>query len=57
MTIKAVSVDPILGAGRELFSPRLPVERADLCLFAALERWLELVCQDGPVFRTFDLRW
>ena len=43
-------------AGRELYAPRLPVERADLCAFAAVERWLEVVGPDGPVFRTFDLR-
>jgi integrase len=43
-------------AGRELYAPRLPVERADLCAFAALERWLEVLGPDGPVFRTFDLR-
>ncbi len=43
-------------AGRELFAPRLPVDRTDLCAFAALERWLEVVGSDGPVFRTFDLR-
>jgi len=43
-------------AGRELYVPRLPAERADLCAVAALERWLYIVGQEGPVFRTFDLR-
>ena len=43
-------------AGRELYAPRLPAERAELCAVAALERWLEVVGADGPVFRTFDLR-
>jgi len=42
--------------GRELYAPRLPAERAELCAVAALEQWLEVVGTDGPVFRTFDLR-
>ena len=29
-------------AGRELYAPRLPAVRADLCAVAALERWLDL---------------
>jgi integrase len=43
-------------AGRELYAPRFPVERAKLCPVAALEQWLDVVGEDGPVFRTFDLR-
>jgi len=43
-------------AGRELYAPRLPAERAELCAVAALERWLDVVGADGPVFRTIDLR-
>jgi len=44
--------------GRELYVPRLPAgsQSATLCAVAALERWLELVGSEGPVFRTFDLR-
>jgi len=44
--------------GRELYVPRLPVgaPRAQLCAVAALERWLEAVGGEGPIFRTFDLR-
>jgi integrase len=44
--------------GRELYVPRLPAgsQSATLCTVAALERWLELVGSEGPVFRTFDLR-
>jgi integrase len=40
--------------GRELYVPRLP--NVELCAVAALERWLEVVGERGPVFRTFDLR-
>jgi integrase len=43
-------------AGRELYAPRLPAGRAELCAVAALEQWLKIVGPDGPVFRTFDLR-
>jgi integrase len=43
-------------AGRELYVPRLPAERIDLCAVAALEAWLQVVGAEGPVFRTFDLR-
>ncbi len=44
--------------GRELYVPRLPAgsPSAALCAIAALERWLDSVGADGPVFRTFDLR-
>jgi len=42
--------------GRELYVPRLPAERIDLCAVAALEGWLAEVGAEGPVFRTFDLR-
>jgi integrase len=43
-------------AGRELYAPRLPTERVELCAVAALELWLDVAGPDGPVFRTFDLR-
>ena len=43
-------------AGRELYAPRLPTERVELCAVAALELWLDVVGAEGPVFRTFDLR-
>lgn len=42
-------------AGRELYVPRLPADRRELCAVAALERWVEVVGVDGPVFRTFNL--
>jgi len=53
--IAAAKNDP-RKAGRELYAPRLPAERADLCAVAALEAWLQVVGAEGPVFRTFDLR-
>jgi len=43
-------------AGRELYAPRLPPERTELCAVATLEQWLDVVGAEGPVFRTFDLR-
>lgn len=42
--------------GRELYAPRLPAERVDLCAVAALERWLRVIDAAGPIFWTFDLR-
>jgi integrase len=43
-------------AGRELYVPRLPSERIDLCAIAALEGLLQVIGAEGPVFLTFDLR-
>jgi len=44
--------------GRELYVPRLPAgsSSANLCAAAALERWLDVIGNGGPIFRTFDLR-
>jgi integrase len=53
--IAAAKNDP-RKAGRELYVPRLPAEKGELCAVAALERWLDTVGAAGPVFRTFDLR-
>jgi integrase len=53
--IAAAKNDP-RKAGRELYVPRLPADKAELCAVAALERWLAVVGAAGAVFRTFDLR-
>ncbi|MGB8266899.1 MAG: tyrosine-type recombinase/integrase [Candidatus Velthaea sp.] len=57
--ISAAKNDP-RKKGRELYVPRLPktngLPGADLCAVTALERWLQTVGREGPVFRTFDLR-